>query len=144
MVNIDIIWGIILVSVTLKCWIGQIIIALSPRIAVKIRIAEAKSDVDPTFFTDMRGQAIWDSISLWTLPVAGLLLIIDNVLWAYFGLIGGGMYLYFVGRGITSRLTMQRQKINIGRSNLKVKLVLTLWGIIAAVTIIISIKSLIL
>jgi hypothetical protein len=55
----NLIWGIILVSVTLKCWIGQIIIALSPKVATKIRIAEKESDVDPTFFADMRGEAIW-------------------------------------------------------------------------------------
>ena len=104
----NLIWGIILVSVTLKCWIGQIIIALSPKVAVKIRITEPESDVDPTFFADMRGEAIWDAITLWTLPFAGILLILNNTLWTYFGLVGGGMYLYFVGRNIASHLIMQR------------------------------------
>ena len=137
----NLLWGIILVSGTLKCWIGQVIIILAPKMAVKIRIIEAKSDVDSTFFTDMRGQAIWDSISFWTIPVAGVLLIKNNDLWAYFGLIGGGMYLYFVGRGIASRLMMQRYGINIGRSNLKVNLFLTLWGSIAIVTIIMAIVT---
>ena len=144
MVDMNLIWGIILVSATLKCWIGQIIIALSPKVAVKIRIAEAESNVNPTFFADMRGQAIWDAISLWTLPVAGVLLIINNALWTYFGLVGSGIYLYFVGRGISSRLIMQRHGINIGRSNFKVNLFLTLWGIIAIVTIIMAIATVIL
>ena len=144
MVDMNLIWGIILVSVTLKCWIGQIIFALSPKVAVKIRIAEAESNVNPTFFADMRGQAIWDALSLWTLPVAGVLLIINNALWTYFGLVGSGIYLYFVGRGISSRLIMQRHGINIGRSNLKVNLFLTLWGIITIVTIIMAIATLIL
>ena len=141
-INMYLIWGIILVSVTLKCWIGQVIITLSPNIAVKIRIAEPESDVDPTYFADIRGEAIWDSIILWTLPVAGLLLIINNTYWVYFGLIGGSMYLYFVGRGIVSRLIMQRRGINIGRSKLKVNLFLILWGIIAIVTIIMAVASL--
>jgi hypothetical protein len=138
----NLIWGIILISVTLKCWIGQIIIAISPKTAVKIRIIESESDLDPTFFVDMRGEAIWDAVSLWTLPVAGFLLIINNALWTYFGLVGGGMYLYFVGRGIASRLTMKRRGIHIGRSNLKVNLFLTLWGIIAIVTIIMAVAAL--
>ncbi len=138
----NLIWGIILISVTLKCWIGQIIIALSPKVATKIRIAEKESDVDPTFFADMRGEAIWGALSLWTLPIAGILLIINNALWTYFGLVGGGMYLYFVGRGIASRLTMQHRGIHIGRSNLKVNLFLTLWGIIAIVTIIMAVTTL--
>ena len=141
----NLIWGIILVSVTLKCWIGQIIIALSPKVAVKIRIIEPESDVGPTFFADMRGAAIWDALSLWTLPFAGILLILNNSLWAYFGLTGGGMYLYFAGRTIAAHLTMQRHGIHIGKSKkLKVKyMILTLWGLIAIVTIIIALMTLI-
>ena len=108
-IDVDLIWGIILVSTTLKCWVGQIIIAYSPKAAAKIRIIEPESDVDLTFFADMQGAAIWDAISLWTLPFAGILLLFNNSLWPYFGLIGGGMYLYFVGRGIASHLTMQHR-----------------------------------
>jgi hypothetical protein len=140
----NLIWGIILVSVTLKCWIGQIIIAFTPKIAEKIKIIEPEFNMDPTFFLDMRGTAIWDAISLWTLPLAGILLILNNNLWTYFGLIGGGMYLYLVGRGIASCLTMQRHGIKIGRlKKLKVKfLILALWGFIAIVTIIMAITTL--
>ena len=140
----NLIWGVILISVTLKCWIGQIIIAFSPKVAVKIKIAEPESDVDPTFFADMRGEAIWDAISLWTLPFAGILLVLNNNLWTYFGLIGGGMYLYFVGRRIASHVSMQRHGIHIGKSKkLKVKyLILTLWGLVALVTIIMALATL--
>ena len=140
----NLIWGVILISITLKCWIGQIIIALSPKVAVKIKITEPESDVDPTFFADMCGEAIWGAISLWTLPIAGILLIINNELWTYFGLVGGGMYLYLAGRGIASRLTMQRRGIQIGKAN-KSKLnylLLTLWGLIALVTIIMAVATL--
>ena len=140
----NLIWGIILVSVTLKCWIGQIIIAFSPKVAAKIKIIEPESDVNQTFFADMRGEAIWDALILWTLPFAGILLIIDNSLWTYFGLVGGGMYLYFVGRTITSHLIMQRHGIHIGRSRkLKVKyIILTLWGLVAVITIIMAVTTL--
>ena len=140
------IWGIILVSVSLKCWIGQIIIAISPKVAVKIRITEPESDLDKTFFADMRGTAIWDAISLWTLPLAGILLILNNNLWTYFGLIGGGMYLYFVGRTIISNITLNRIGIHIGKSKkLIVKyLVLTLWGFVAIITIIMALIELVL
>jgi hypothetical protein len=142
----NLIWGIILVSVTLKVWIGQIIISFSPKIAEKINIIEPESNVDKTFFLDMRGSAVWDAIILWTLPFPGILLIINNSLWTYFGLIGGGMYLYFVGRTIVSNLSLHRNEINIGRSKkLKVKLlILTLWGIVALVTIIMALEKLVL
>ena len=98
-------WGVVLIVFTLLvCWLGQTISALSPRLAVKLGLTERESDVDPAFYADIRGEAIWDTVILWTLPVTGILLILNNALWAYFGLIGGGMYLYFAGRGIASTL----------------------------------------
>ena len=86
----NLIWGIILISISLKCWIGQIIITLSPKMAETIKIIEPESDVDQTFFTYIRSEAIWGSLSLWILPIAGILLIINNAFWTYFGLVGGG------------------------------------------------------
>ena len=143
-IDVDLIWGIILISTTLKCWVGQIIIAYSPKAAAKIRIIEPESCLDPTFFTDMHGAAIWDAISLWTLPLAGILLIINNNLWTYFGLVGGGIYLYFVGRTVASNLTLHNHGIQIGKlKKLKVKLlILTLWGLIAFFTIIMAVVDL--
>ena len=140
-ININFVWGIILVSVTLKCWIGQIIIAFSPKVAAKIRILEPESNLDPAFFADLQGQVIWDAMSLWTLPIAGILILINNDLWTYFGLVGGGIYLYFAGRGFVSRILMQRLGIKIGSyKNLKMNyLFLTLWGFMAIITIILAI-----
>lgn len=138
----NIIWGIILVSITLKVWIGQIIIAFFPKIAKKINIIE--SNVDKTFFLVLRGEAIWDALTLWILPLAGILLILNNSLWTYFGLIGGGMYLYFAGRSLASNFTLHHNGINIGKSKkLKNKLIiLTLWGVMSVVTIIIALLEL--
>jgi hypothetical protein len=142
-IDINLVWGVILISITLKCWIGQIIIALSPKVATKIGIIEPESDVDPTFFVDICFDLIFYVISLWTLPFAGILLIFNNSWWAYFGLIGGGMYLYFVGRTIAAHLTMKRHGIYIGKSKkLKVRyLILTLWGFIAVITMIMAVAT---
>jgi len=142
----NLIWGIILVSVTLKCWIGEIIIAFFPKVAVKIRIIENESEVNQTFFSKKHGKAIWDVISLWTLPFTGILLILNNSLWIYFALIGGCIYLYFVGREIASQLKMQPNGINIGiTKKLKLKyMILTLWGLMAIITIIMALVTLIL
>ena len=112
-------WGVILIIFTLLvCWLGQTISALSPRLAVKMQLIEPESDVDPAFYADVRGEAIWDTMILWTLPVAGILLILNNALWAYFGLVGGGTYLYLAGRGIAVRLAMRRRGIRIGAPSL--------------------------
>ena len=141
----ELFWGVILIIFTmLVCWLGQTISALSPRLAVKMQLTEPESDVDPAYYADVRGEAIWDTMILWTLPVAGILLILNNALWAYFGLVGGGTYLYLAGRGIAVRLAMQRRGIRIGASGtLKLFYVfLTLWGLIAVVTIIMAVMAL--
>ncbi|MBK5109070.1 MAG: hypothetical protein JJE12_13110 [Anaerolineales bacterium] len=100
-----------------------------------------KTDVDSTFYADVRGEAYWDTLVLWTLPVAGILLIMNNPAWVYFGLIGGGMYLYFTGRGILVRRKMQNQGIRIGSAEtLKVIYTfLSIWGIAAIATIVYAI-----
>ena len=141
----DLFWGVGLIIFTmLVCWLGQTITAFSPKLAVRLALTEPESDVDPTFYADVRGEAVWDMLILWTLPVAGILLILNNALWAYFGLVGGGSYLYLAGRGIAVRLAMQRRGIRIGKpGTLKFFYVfLTLWGLIAVVTIIMAVAVL--
>jgi hypothetical protein len=141
----NLIWGAILIIFTLiLCWLGQVISALWPTVATKVGLTEPETDVDPTFYADGRGEAFWDMAILWTLPVAGILLILNSPWWAYFGLVGGGMYLYFAGRGLIVRLVMQRRGIRIGRPE-TLKLfyaVLTLWGLIALVTIVMAVAAL--
>jgi len=78
------------------------------------------------------------------LPLAGILLVLDNAAWAYFGLVGGGIYVYFAGRGIAARLAMQRRGIRIGKpETLKTAYTaLVLWGLVAAITIIMAVAEL--
>ena len=141
----NLIWGSILIIFTLfVCWLAQVINAFSPKLAARLGVTERESDVDPTFFVDGRGEAIWDALILWTLPVAGILLILNSPLWTYFGLVGGGMYLYFAGRLVVVRLAMQRRGIRIGKPE-TVKLfniVGMLWGLIGAITIIMAVLAL--
>ena len=140
----NLIWGIVLLIFALLGWVGQAITAVAPKKAAKLGLSEHESDLDPTFWADIRGEAVWDTIILWILPLAGILLLLNNSLWAYFGLIGGGMYLYFAGRGILTRLAMQRRGIRIGKpGTLKTFYVLlAIWGFIAVVTIIMAVMEL--
>jgi hypothetical protein len=141
----NLIWGAVLVIFTLfVCWMAQVVNVFSPKLAARLGVTEPESDVDPTFFVDGRGEALWDALILWTLPVAGILLILNSPLWAYFGLVGGGMYLYFAGRLVVVRLAMQRRGIRIGKPE-TVKLfnvVGILWGLIGVVTIIMAVSAL--
>jgi hypothetical protein len=137
-------WGIVLVVLGVVCWGGQAVSWLAPPTAVRLGLSEAEQDVEPTFWADIRGEAAWDTLTLWTLPVAGILLMLDSSSWAYFGLVGGGMYLYFAGRGIWTRVVMLRRGLRIGDpSQLPVAIAfLAIWGVVAAITIVAALVAL--
>ena len=141
----ELIWGIVLTILTLIAWVGQVIYAISPSLGAKLGLGEAETDVNPVFYIDARGEAIWDAMIIWILPVSGILLIFNNPYWVYFGLIGGGSFLYFSGRNITTRLMMQHNHIAIGSpTNIKLGyLFITLWGLAAIITILMALNVLI-
>ena len=140
----DTIWGILLIVFGLIAWGGQVLSALTPRIAEKLGLIEPEADIDPAFYADARGEAKWDSITLWTLPFAGILIILNSQLWIYFGLVGGSMYLYFAGRTIFTRLELKRKGVRIGKLELlKMYFIfVTLWGLIGLSTIIKAVRVL--
>jgi hypothetical protein len=143
--TLNLIWGTLLILLSSMAYFGQVITTFWPTTAAKLGLTEAESDVDPAFYADVRGEAFWDTVTLWTLPLAGVLLIFKSPLWPYFGLVGGGMYLYFAGRGIVVRQVMQQRNIRIGLpENLKVTYIfLTLWGLAAVITILMAIVDLV-
>lgn len=140
----EIIWGIVVVVLSGLAWGGQTIAWLAPNTAVKLRLMEAENDVEPAYWADICGEASWDFFTLWTMLAGGILLIVAEPAWAYFGLIGGGMYLYFTGRGIFTRVTMRRNGLRIGAPlNLRLGYcLLTIWGMMALITIIAAVVAL--
>lgn len=137
-------WGLVVVVASVVCWGGQLWSWLAPRSAARIGLADSEEEVDPVFWFDGRGEALWDVCSLWVMPVAGVLLIADHDWWSYFGLVGGGAYVYFAGRGIAVRSVMRRHGIRIGSpESVRVGLfALALWGMIGLITIVAAAASL--
>jgi len=129
--------GIAIIVLTLPCWLGQILSWMAPSSAERLGLTESRSAVDAVYHADITGEAAWDTFTLWTMPAAGALLALDVSVWTYFGLVGGGMYLYFAGRGIVTRIVMLRHGVKIGTDqNVKVGFIfLGLWGVVAAATI---------
>lgn len=133
----DLIWGVVIIALGLLAWIGQTISWLAPITAARLSLADAEGSVDDVFWADGRGEAAWDAFTLWTLPLAGLLLLAGYEAWTWLGLVGGGMYLYFGGRGILTRLELRRRGHRIGDPS-SVRLGLTAlaaWGLAGLVTI---------
>jgi hypothetical protein len=137
-------WGLVLVVLGVLAWVGQGTSWLLPDVAVRLGLSEAEADVESVLWADIRGEAPWDALTLWTLPAAGLLLFLDVAAWAYLGLVGGGMYLYFGGRGLFQRLSMQRRGMRIGSpQSVRVAMAfLSVWAVIGIVTIAIAASDL--
>ncbi|MDH3606312.1 MAG: hypothetical protein OER12_04890 [Acidimicrobiia bacterium] len=131
-------WGFVVIGLSLIAWGGQTLSWLAPDTAVRLGVMEAESDVEPTYWADVQGEARWDAFTLWTMLVAGVLLVFDQATWAYFGLVGGGMYVYFAGRGIVTRAIMMRRGLRVGApGNVRVGIVfLVVWGVMGLITLI--------
>jgi hypothetical protein len=140
----ELVWGSVVVVLASIAWLGQVVAWVAPATAVRLSLMEAEVDVEPAYWADIRGEATWDSLSLWTLPLAGLLLLLSEPWWAVFGLIGGGAFLYFAGRGIVTRRAMQQRGMRIGASgNVRIGFVfLGIWGLVALVTVVSAAASL--
>ena len=138
------VWGLVVVALSLLCWGGQTFSWFAPAAAAGAGLTEARADVDSLYWADIRGEALWDTLTLWPMLVAGALLIAGHDAWPYFGLVGSGMYLYFAGRGIVTRVIMQRQGHRIGsRQSVNTGLAaLAVWGVMAAITMVAAVDAL--
>lgn len=137
MAAVAIVWGVIVTALSLLCWGGQVIAFVAPDRATRLGLIEDEAEVEAAFWADARGEALWDTVTLWSMAVAGILLVAGVDAWAYFGLAGGGAYLYFAGRGIVIRRVMINRNLRIGTpSSVRVGMVaLAVWGAMAAITI---------
>lgn len=133
-----IVWGIVVTALSLLCWGGQALSLFAPTRAAELTLTEAEDSVEPAYWADIRGEALWDVLTLWILLAAGVLLIFDSPAWPYFGMVGGGMYVYFAGRGFLTRMEMQRRGLRIGTPQhvRTAYIFLTIWGVTGLVTII--------
>jgi hypothetical protein len=130
--------AVVILALTSLAWIGQIISAVAPDLAVCWGLSEAEAEVESTFHADGLAECVWDSFTLWTLPLSALLFIFEEPSWTVFSLIGGGMYVYFAGRGIAQRMTMHRLGIRIGTpSGVRTAYIfLSIWGVCGITAII--------
>lgn len=133
----NIVIGLIVLVLSLLAWGGQTLTWLAPKTAERLALTEPERQVDPTFWADVRGEAVWDALTLWTLVVAGVLIAMEDPSWTYFGLVGGATYVYFAGRGIVVRTVMRRRHLRIGSpSSVRLAFVLlSVWGIMGALVI---------
>lgn len=141
----DTAWAVVLIVAGLLAWVGQALARFAPDTAERWGLVEKRETVEPVFWADIRGEALWDVLTLWTLVAAGVLLLLDHELWPPVGLVGGGVYAYFAGRGILTRLEMRREGFRIGEpASVRLGLgMLAVWGLVGLVTILAAATDLI-
>lgn len=139
-----IVWGLVVTVLALLAWGGQTLTWFDRPLAERLGLTERRDDVDPVYLADIDGEAAWDALSLWPMAVAGVLLAAGVSWWAYFGLAGGSVFVYFAGRGLTTRRRLERHGARIGGpSNVRgAWIALPAWGAIGASTIALAIADL--
>ena len=97
--------GVIVVILGLICWVGQTMAVFFLPTAIKLGLFEPEHEVDPSMYLlERMSQGIMDVLLTWILPLSALLMILGQPSWPLFALVGGGVYLYFPGVFMITRL----------------------------------------
>ena len=93
---------------------GQLVSVVDLRLAQRLGLQEAPDGVDRLFTRLELWTARWDLLWLWTLPTAGILMLVDHSWWPYAAMIGGSAYLDTGGREGAKVLALRREGVRTG------------------------------
>ena len=104
----------VLFTVLWLLYVGQLISVLNFGLAQRLGLQEKPEDTDPLFGRLELWTARWDLLWLWTLPAAGILMLIDDSWWPYAAMVGGSAYVDTGGREIAKILSVRRHGLRTG------------------------------
>ena len=108
--------GIVVFIVGLIAWVGQSLAFLVPSLAVRLGMLEPEEDVDATLrVIEAKAEGLTDMLLCWTLPLSGLLMVLEYPLWPYLALVGAGVFLYLSGLITLSRVFLKREGKKVGQ-----------------------------
>jgi hypothetical protein len=108
--------GIVVLIVGLIAWVGQSLAFLAPSLAVRLGVLEPEDEIDGTLrVVEAKAEGLTDMLLTWTLPLSGMLMLLDHPLWPYLALIGGGVFLYVAGLITLSRVFLKWEGKKVGR-----------------------------
>lgn len=93
---------------------GQVVSALNYKLAVRLRLQDSGGDHNDVTHRLERWTARFDVLWLWTLPTAGVLMLIDHSWWPFAAMIGGGAYIDGLGRYMFTVLGLREQGVWTG------------------------------
>ncbi len=131
--------GIVVIVVGLIVWVGQTLSFLAPDIATKLGVNSPEKEMDQTLYIiETKANGLSDILLTWTLPLSGLLMIIDHKTWPFLALIGSGIYIYFALLTIFTRIFLKKQGKKVGSpSSEKTAYVFSAIWILSSITMIV-------
>ena len=137
--------GIVVIVLGLICWLGQALVVFAPNVAIRLGLNEREEDIDPSMYLFERlSQGIMDVLLAWMLPAAALMMLLGFKNWPILALVGGGVYLYFPGVFIITRIVLKRNGMKVGKSASVISAYVfgTLWILSAICMIVLAIAEL--
>jgi hypothetical protein len=95
-------------------WVGQVISGINYELAQKLGLQEKSEGTDPLFRLAERNAARWDGVVLWTLILAGILMLLDSAWWPPVALVAGGIYLDGAGREVAKVRSLKQHGVRVG------------------------------
>jgi hypothetical protein len=137
--------GILVIIGGLICWVGQSLAVFALPTAVRFGLFEPEGQIDSSICLFERfSQGIMDVLLAWILPLAGLLMILENQYWPILALVGGGVYLYLPGVFMITRIIWKRNGRKVGKpSSVRAAYIFgTIWIMLAVIMITLAIVEL--
>jgi hypothetical protein len=106
--------GILALLFGLVGFLGQLVSAVEFRLAQRLGLQEGNEETEPLYRRLELNTARWDLFVLWTLPVAGVLMLGGHAWWPYVALVAGGVSADAGGRETAKLLGLRAQGIRIG------------------------------
>ncbi len=95
-------------------YLGQLISVANFGLAQRLGLQESSAHADALSSHLELWAARWDLVWLWTLPAAGILMLIDHGWWPYAAMIGGGAFVDAGGREAAKVLGLRGQGVRVG------------------------------
>jgi len=106
--------GVVCVLFGAVGWIGQLISSINFPLAQRLGLQEQTEDTDALYRLAELNAARWDTVVLWSLIAAGILMLIDHNWWPYVSLLAGGIYLDTAGREAAKYLSLSLGGVKTG------------------------------
>lgn len=126
-------------------FLGQLVSSVDFRLAQRLGLQERDEETEPLYRHLELNTARWDLFVLWTLPLAGVLMLAQHAWWPYAALVAGGIHADAGGREAAKVLGLRAQGVRIGSArDVRVALVfLPLLTVVGAALVVYSLTILV-